>query len=226
MINIPVELQERIEKASRQREAVFLELMESHKNIIQYCIRKYRDFSRVGDHKDYLQEIYFLSWKDFHQYQALENLPFSTFLFNRCRWAILGYRREHEWHNKNVVLWEFLPENLSMDQHYEEEHIKSLKKAIADLSEEEQFVVNLYLEGEDLTMTALTMGKYGSYYRNKMVDIRNKIRERKSRYFEDLIVDYKRKHRAPGQSVNFEHQAFSVGYFPKIPAQSHRQQVA
>jgi RNA polymerase sigma factor (sigma-70 family) len=163
----------------------------SRLNIIKKCafaIIKEYDFIKPWERQDYLQEACMYIWSYLHTYDPAKG-AFGTWAYQAIRWAFLGYRKKIRRHVERMTYMEDISSWYDRaDIVGDNEHLEALDMAIADLPVEKREVVNMYLEGYNLSEVSVRNGKNRTYYTNKLMDIRKDILRNRKKYFEDIEV--------------------------------------
>lgn len=173
-----------------EQESRFVLLMKSNKNFVYHLIRnKYVVHSR-HDIDDYYQEVWKYAWLRYHRYYEAHNYTFTQWIKKTTEWAINTYLRASKSDRTRIRYVEDISfANSIVDDPYEEDHINSLRNAIASLDDADRIIVMKYLDtAGDVGTASDELSRTYSSLKYRLNRIRKHILNNRHIFFEDLQV--------------------------------------
>lgn len=138
----------------------FAEKITAHKGfIISRLRKKYPVLMQKHGFDDYYQEVCINAYKLFHRFKEREYEDFARWLFQVIKYAVLNYAHEQirylnkNWHtDKNFIY------DVPAEVYQESEVMDEMMKAVDDLDEKDRMIVDMVLQGEDLSKNSLDAG--------------------------------------------------------------------
>lgn len=158
---------------NKELEHSFVELLETHQNIIHKVCRLYTN--NQDAHNDLFQEITIQLWKAYPKFRG--DAKFSTWMYRvGLNTAITLYRKSKR--SIDTQAFEGVAFKLTAEAYddTEEQQLKILYKAVHQLNDIEKALVFLYLEDKDYSEISETMGISEVNARVKMNRIKTKLK--------------------------------------------------
>lgn len=162
----------------RERNQLFLELIEQHKGILFKVARTY--CQNQDDRADLIQEISIQVWRSCNRYD--NKYKISTWLYRIALNVAISFYRKSAKRLKNIIpLDDQTSEIREVDNTENELHLSLLEQFIQELNDLDKALVLLYLEDKSHAEIADIMGISQSNVGTKVGRIKDKLKERFSR---------------------------------------------
>ena len=158
---------------NKQLEHSFVELLETHQNIVHKVCRLYTN--NYDAHNDLFQEITIQLWKAYPKFRG--DAKFSTWMYRvGLNTAITLYRKSKR--TINTTEFDTVQFKIKADEYEdtEEQQLKLLYSAVHELNDIEKALVFLYLEDKNYKEISETMGISEVNARVKMNRVKTKLR--------------------------------------------------
>ena len=158
---------------NKQLEHSFVELLETHQNIVHKVCRLYTN--NYDAHNDLFQEITIQLWKAYPKFRG--DAKFSTWMYRvGLNTAITLYRKSKR--TINTTEFDTVQFKIKADEYddTEEQQLKLLYSAVYELNDIEKALVFLYLEDKNYKEISETMGISEVNARVKMNRVKTKLR--------------------------------------------------
>lgn len=158
---------------NKQLEHSFVELLETHQNIVHKVCRLYTN--NYDAHNDLFQEITIQLWKAYPKFRG--DAKFSTWMYRvGLNTAITLYRKSKR--TINTTEFDTVQFKIKADEYddTEEQQLKLLYSAVHELNDIEKALVFLYLEDKNYKEICETMGISEVNARVKMNRVKTKLR--------------------------------------------------